>query len=83
MRTVFQLPARITSWAEAPRAVRSLASPTRPEWGGQPRLDAGGPRRRREPLADGLRRQADDAVGRIDRAAPFAQRAGRPGRRRP
>ena len=29
MRTVFQLPARITSCAEAPRAVSSLASPTR------------------------------------------------------
>ena len=32
MRTVFQLPARITSWAEAPRAVSSVASPPRPEW---------------------------------------------------
>ena len=32
MRTVFQFPARITSWAEAPRAVSSLANPTRPEW---------------------------------------------------
>ena len=28
----FRLPARITSWAEAPGAVSSAASPTRPEW---------------------------------------------------
>ena len=75
MRAVFQLPARITSWAEAPSAVSSLASPTRPEWAdSQPRLDAAGPGDRGEPLADGLRRQADDALGQGDVAAPFAQR---------
>ncbi len=32
MRTVFQLPARLTSCAEAPHAASSLASPTRPKW---------------------------------------------------
>ncbi len=42
--------------------------------GGQPRLVAGGPGGRREPLADGLRGEPDDAGGRGDVAAPFAQR---------
>ena len=32
MRAVFQPPASIVSVVEAPRAVNSLARPTRPEW---------------------------------------------------
>ena len=42
MRAVFQLPASMTSVVDAPRAVSSAASPTRPLCGRHARLDAGG-----------------------------------------
>ena len=62
------------SRAEAPRPVSSVASPTQPEWavsrGSTPAARGG----RGEPFADGLGREANNMVGRLDVAAPFSQR---------
>ena len=46
MRAVFQPPASIVSVVEAPRAVNSLARPTRSEWPSMPAALAAAVRRR-------------------------------------